>query len=593
MYVLPPFAPMLDANRATFSVVALQRVERMNRDGENSPARLTMAQAALLNLKGTQLGSRLPSPNFGVVGLPPVMAATPPLVEPAFVATQSGTIKPLPPPIGLHHQQQVDASSLSPLIHTAAPYADGNMLGMGALNPRLATEVDHIPGVAGLRAPYVGGGATDAELLQMRMASMDISGVNAPAALSRVQNGYTQMERLILQAHEQRQQQEAQLLAAGGVFGQNANVSNVDHRFGAGQQRASEFNPAATEFNPTSLTSLARLKAPITAASERRRLVDFLPAMSEKDFHARGQQLQQKITVPKVDLGVSLAQPEPPVQAMSKPLTLDHDSRVQFTRQRNQTHAEARAQAQAEAEARARSTTMPSHYLNTDISRSIHGSIHSSTTAAPGSTTLTSVSQDVTKTNNDHTGRVVSSGDTVGTASDPDNNTIVRNLSGAHRLGGNISSSNSSTQASHSTNGTTPSINDDLNATRGAPAKADASTSPSQPAQAPQSTRIDTTTTAHSRHVTSDEDEDDGSGLDSPALSYSARTPASLSPATPFSAFGETFEGPPMARGHEVGLGMGVSDVAAVGVAKQAQAQAPPSKLNIVVSTSGAGTADH
>ena len=68
----------------------------------------------------------------------------------------------------------------------------------------------------------------------------------------------------------------------------------------------------------------------------------------------------------------------------------------------------------------------------------------------------------------------------------------------------------------------------------------------------------------HGAHHEHDEEEE-GSGLDSPALSYSARSSASLSPATPFSAFGETFEGPPMtvtsgvnvaAPGSELGLGV-------------------------------------
>lgn len=96
----------------------------------------------------------------------------------------------------------------------------------------------------------------------------------------------------------------------------------------------------------------------------------------------------------------------------------------------------------------------------------------------------------------------------------------------------------------------------------------------------PTNTRIDTTTVSalHSRHTTTrsgashdadDEDDESGSGLDSPALSYSARTPASSSPATPFSAFGETFEGPPVAvvvgKSQEgpgnVGLGVGVGEL--------------------------------
>jgi len=448
----------------------LRRVERINRDGENSPARLTMAQAALLNLKGTQLdsnpNSRLPSPNFGVVSLAPVIGTTPSPVEPAFIATQVG-YRPLPPPIGLHHQQQAGSPTLRNmnvnLPHNTALY-DGSTLG---LNSRVA---DHV-GV-GLR-PH------EAELsqMQMQMAAMDLG------STTKAQHGFTPMERLILHAHEQRQQQEALMMA-------------VQNGHGVRPPSAPRFNPAATEFSP-SVATLGRFKAPSAASSTgtvQRQVAEFMPSMSEQDFHARGQQQQH-----------------------AKGLKLDQESRVQFTRQRNQTHAEARAQAEAEA-AHARSTTVPSHYLNTSMGRGIHGSLHSPT--MPSHNTVPGT-PDISQQNSHNVMR----------------SPAQQSGASGKNFTSNISNNNSTLSNTKPRIGSLGEV----------------------ASSQQQNTRIDTAPATLRNHTSgshSGDDEDDASSLDSPALSYSARTPASLSPATPFSAFGETFEGPPM-KG-DVGLGMAV-----------------------------------
>ncbi|KAI0088394.1 hypothetical protein BDY19DRAFT_1057532 [Irpex rosettiformis] len=469
----------------------LRRVERVNRDGENSPARLTMAQAALLNLKGTQMGNatnpRLPGPNFGAISLPPVIGTAVSVVEPAFVATVEG-LRPLPPPIGLHHQSSVDPPMLRG--SNGLPY-DSSALGLVPPNAH---------------SDYV----SSDDLLQAPMAGMDIG--SKPLLSTRAQNGFTPMEKLILQAHEQRQRQEALAIATGGAFVQTGNGSGaVQGRYGKGL-RTSEFNPSATEFSP-SVPSLGRLRAPVVTSaesgSERRRLVDFLPAMSEQDFHARA---SQQRTAAKLKLE-------------SNTLRLDQESRAQFTRQRNQTHAEAKAQAEAEARAaHARSTTVPSHYLHTDISRSLLSDLHPVTsTSAIGSNTqacrnnLQNDACDINSPAQSHS---------------KNTSNVTRNVGQGGVRQSNIPTSNTNVHSKSIANGD---------------------------AQQQQTTRIDTDSSAvRSRPSASHgEDEDDGSGLDSPALSYSARTPASLSPTTPFSAFGETFDGPPMTTG-EVGLGVGV-----------------------------------
>lgn len=477
-------------------------MERVNHDGENSPARLTMAQAALLNLKGTQMGNttttRLPSPNFGVVSLPPVIGTAPPAVEPTFVATAEG-LRPLPPPIGLHHQSSVD----SPSLHSSncLPY-DASALGLAPLD---------------VRSGY---SSSDLNLLQMPSIGSDIGAKPLPA--TRAQNGFTPMERLILQAHEQRQQQEALAVATGGAYLQ-AGSGGAQTRYGKGS-RNSVFNPTASEFSP-SAAGLDRSKAAtaiptVDPSLDRRRLVDFLPTLSEQDFHARAQQ-QQTIGKSKVE---------------SKALRLDQESRAQFTRQRNQTHAEAQAEAEAEARAaHARSTTVPSHYPNTSMPRGLQ----QVTNPSPSNGNAQA------RRNNSHNdARDIN---TLTHTQIKNTSHTTRNASQQH--GGSARQSKVPTSSA---------VNDHSES------KADAA--------AQHDTRIDTGSSAtRSRPSTvHGEDEDDGSGLDSPALSYSARTSASLSPATPFSAFGETFDGPPMSTG-EVGLGVavgGVNDMANIGVSK-------------------------
>ena len=478
-------------------------MERVNHDGENSPARLTMAQAALLNLKGTQMGNttttRLPSPNFGVVSLPPVIGTAPSAVEPTFVATAEG-LRPLPPPIGLHHQSSID----SPTLHSSnsLPY-DASALGLAPLD---------------VRSGY---SSCDLSLLQMPSMGSDIGAKPLPA--TRAQNGFTPMERLILQAHEQRQQQEALTVATGGAYLQASN-GGAQTRYGKGP-RTSVFNPSATEFSP-SVAGLGRSKAatvisPVETSLDRRRLVDFLPTLSEQDFHARAQQQQQAIGKSKVE---------------SKALRLDQESRAQFTRQRNQTHAEAQAEAEAEARAaHARSTTVPSHYPNTSMPRGLQ-----QVTNAP----VTSSNAQARRNNSHNDARDIN---TLTHTQIKNTSNTIRNAGQQH--GGSARQSKVPTSSA---------VNDHSES------KADAT--------AQQDTRIDTGSSAtRSRPSTAHgEDEDDGSGLDSPALSYSARTSASLSPATPFSAFGETFDGPPMSTG-EVGLGVavgGVNDIANIGVSK-------------------------
>ena len=485
----------------------------MNRDGENSPARLTMAQAALLNLQGTRLSSdgsmpRLPNPNFHPSSPMQTNIAIPPLPY-----LQS----PLPPPIGLHNQQVLqNYPALGRLqVHRnddfnsqAADYVSTSLF---APSQMLGSDEDLTPGMLNVRMAMggVGNGAT------------------------RAQDGFTAMEKLILQAHEQ-QQRDASMLTR---IQQQALASGLN-------ASAADFRPAGNYFDDLQPSSSSMLRA------GGRRLTSILPSMSEEDFHATGGG-HRSATSPNVE---SVAIFSPRMDQSPSGLAMDLNSRLNFTRQRNQTHAEARAQAQADAQAQAlhiRSTTVPSHYLTSDRSNT----------------------QALLNTRNINDGHQTMNGsaEKLNYNLDPKSRDITQVRT--NRLNDNLFRNPNDADFDRRTSLTGIKSARDAGTSSFAPNK----TRTNGVSDNHLRTRIDTA--LHGNKVTSlarggivhnaHEDDDEGSGQDSPALSYSTsvRTPASLSPATPFSAFGETFEGPQIANvagvGGELGLGMGSVAVAA------------------------------
>ena len=508
-----------------------QRTERVHRDGDNSPARLTMAQAALLNLKGTQLHPgapvpRIPSPNFG---LSPPMHAN-------LSLTPEFATKSLPPPIGLHHdgrEQPIDVQNLTSAFRNASlqPQYD---------NFNVQAAADYAS--AGLRMPphlLATDPAISHEMLQMAM------GLGATSA-SRAQNGFTPMEQLLLQAHARRQDAPVQM--------QTPALGRPE--LGRPVHRQSEFNASALEFNPSAST-LTRLQnaSNTNVRPGNATLMDYLPTMSEEDFHASARGNQQVLTL---DATTSPVVAPPKQERGTARLTLDEASRASFTRQRNLTHAEARAQAQAEqAKAvHARATTLPSHYLSTEranIQPSGRMTGHHPNQTSGAATNINGLANVNMK----------ASFNSNAVAGNTGNGTLLRAGTGPSIA-----------------NAAATKITKDTAAPREVAAVRVTDVKGAIPARlAPngrgkgdgQHSRIDTAVNGrslapprHGAHHEHDEEEE-GSGLDSPALSYSARSSASLSPATPFSAFGETFEGPPMtvtsgvnvaAPGSELGLGV-------------------------------------
>lgn len=449
-----------------------------------------MAQAALLNLQGTQLTpgghmSRIPSPNFGAS---PLASSNLGLLE-----------RNLPPPIGYHNQQALDEYPGLRSVHTH--HSDG-------LNSQAADYVS-----SGLRIPSQIFGVDDGlsrEMLQMRIVA---GGGLASTGGIQAQNGYTEVERLLLQMHEQKQRELEKLAALQQqVLASQSDVSPPDLRADAG---------------------LGGLRTNAVRESGRR-LMSVLPTMSEEDFHATAKG-QRSVMSPDVSTGSF----SPSLSAQSSQLSMDLDSRLTFTRQRNQTHAEARAQAQADLQAQThhiRSTTVPSQYFTSDRHNSPTFPSHSTNQLAH----LTTNSAKLSLHDSDMTIRDMTHLRGTGL-----NNSLLRDPNDSG-LGRNSLRSQTS-----------------LHSVRDAAALVPTKARANSVSHGQLHTRIDTSVpTRKTAAAAAMMDDDDGSGLDSPALSYTAsvRTPASLSPATPFSAFGETFDGPAsITTGCEVGLGVGVA----------------------------------
>lgn len=464
----------------------------MNRDGENSPARLTIAQAALLNLKGPSLHGASPqiaSPNFG--GLSPTFDLNMPLMSESIYGGNIGAS----PQFQSYGQEltspnlQSFGSQYDGLNAQAAEFTSRNQLRMPP-NPTL--DVDN----GDLRS------------------QLQAFGTRSKAA-ARIQDGFTSYERLLLQAHLQRQQE--QLAAA------SAELNSL---------RAQTL----TSLAPNAASSLAG--QPISIPSGRRNS-EFLPSGSEDEFHAGAAHRSQLPFVEAHSAAVEIKVP-PSRQALDLP-----DAKANFTRQRNQTHAEARAQADAHSRGQShpvhvRSTTLPSQYTTRDRSS--------------GGTFLNSSAGEGNALKN---ANVKSSFDSKKNITYPNNNRIlggnnVNSNTNTHTNSNNTSNNSISIDYTHrdtplpytaqqnTTNTTTGVTSNTLinSNTRNGHARIDTSSSGRLNAankRAPPTSRNEQDT-SHGN--------ESGSEMSSPALSASTRTPATLSPATPFSAFAETFDGP-------------------------------------------------
>ena len=447
-----------------------------------------MARAALLNLKGTQFDQ---SPTMTEINLPGLPSAT------------SGNLGLSFNQLGLG-QLGSPVSSLqnaSPLVNQSPFVRQGTELGaiganvssLDALNARAAnasTQALRLP----QQLPDPGSGLLDEQSdLQLALLGMGMQGLRA-----RAQNGYTPVEQLILQAHARQQRGGAVTVASDPVQGQ----------LQRGQLGTSSAHANAQR------------------AETNRRLLDFIPPMSEDDFHATAGLVQDPRSL-GLPTGFAVG---------AEQLALDLDRQMalssQPTRQRNHTLA---TQARSDIDNQAvhmRSSTLPSQYLGvrshtTTTNVPLYDSDISLNTNTSNRNPLRANTNIIQNTHSKHSPYIPTAPSTAArniAHSLPDTQTLFSSKN-------NINLSSAASRLSMNPS-TIKSTNLSIGMKNGE-AKSSAMSA------------------GHGVGVVQTQNadlEDEASPVVSPALTYSTRTPASLSPATPYSGFfadgGDTFKGP-------------------------------------------------
>lgn len=460
-----------------------------------------MARAALLNLKGTQYQA-IPSPTLsdGVLG--------------SFSGTSSPNLGLAFNQLGLGHinNHRPSLSIASPLPHqdTYSREAPDRQV-LSALGVNAATleglnsQAAHIS-APGLRlGQHVAGGVTEPfdDHSELQLALMGMQGLS-----TRAQNGYTPVEQLILQAHA-RQQRETDVA----------------------QSRLHSSHAGA---------AIGPRIAGVRSTANSRSLLDFLPQISEDDFHATAGSLRNLRRLPHPpNVDAETHSRAGGGQSYTQSLGLDRQqsvARQQQSRQRNHTLA---TQGRSGTDTRGvhiRSSTLPSQYLGSRDSQSIdHAPLYDSNISLgsniPVSNNNFRTSNSTHTTKNKHGPFVVTNNlppsrniDTISkpsTTTLPDTQTLFSSKNNI-----NVPSAALRMRASGPVGPSTNTANKPGSTVTGG-------ASLIRPA-------------AMRAPAYEGEDGDENSPVVSPALTYSTRTPASLSPATPYSGFftdgAETFK---------------------------------------------------
>ncbi|KAG9311566.1 hypothetical protein JVU11DRAFT_7773 [Chiua virens] len=245
----------------------LRRTERSQKSGDQSPSRLTIARAALLNLRGQQL-----QPNIRDVAgpWPQRLANAPPdnqaIISPGSDSGLLPTSRSLPSTLCYPYGQ-------SPLLSTSNLPLNSEM-------DTLLQSVQHMGFDDGVLDGTMRVSALDNEhflpqqtqsqaVPSAALLSPDPPPITLPRGHTQAHNGFTPAEQLILEVHAKRLQLQAQLSNSSSLFEPmipslrkiSANVRN--------------FDPASHEpFQASALPGMATF--------------DTLPTISEDDFHAVG-----------------------------------------------------------------------------------------------------------------------------------------------------------------------------------------------------------------------------------------------------------------------------------------------------------------
>jgi hypothetical protein len=444
---------------------ARQRTERTTREEEPSPKRLTIAQAALLNLRGQDLQQQLQ----------PLVFDSRRHHRPALPIPNSDDFKVKPHPANRYYPNHTDAHALSSnsVSHSPASHAQPHDL-LANFNPDMATILESMRAGQVLSDGYSGVHAHHARARAAALATYRAQApppAHVPMAMSaqaqmQTRSGFTLAEERILQAHETghhpyQQQQQTRLAGdtaprAHSAFSRPRGVDTV----GQGSYAQAPFPPQTSPgFSPIAPTSM----------------------MSEDEFHASAQGRHHLSSYQhphhyQIDMANGNTVEGPSDFSPSSPSDFPYSNNNNHDRpqQHNEPISSDQNSKYQASQAHVRSTTLPSSPFNQRPYRSRQ---HYSSSSFPPSSS-------------DNLSRV---------RSDNYINTGNHNINQEH------SNNNNSTNQNH-----IPRHNDDhiIN-----------------------SNNYDNT---HFHATLQTIHDDSESPLVSPSLTYSSRTPSTLSPATPF-----------------------------------------------------------
>ncbi|KAI0064866.1 hypothetical protein BV25DRAFT_1836704 [Artomyces pyxidatus] len=258
----------------------LRRTERTGRGDEPSPSRITMAQAALLNLRGQQVHSQLHGQPRSSSSLPDMQRRLPQSQSRSALAGNQYSAS----------RGAQNAYTRLPIHPITAEYQEPNRLGF--VNGQFATSRSAPSHLQARGLP------TLQDEVAVSGSDIDISLLPRSANV----NGFTPLEQqLILQAHfraEVEARQEALFEAQGGRSvprlsapnsalrsNASANVSRPLSRLSLSSASSKEFVPRGLA--PRTQTTYDGSKATLSP-------IDFLPPMSEDEFHSGGAQFSKQ-----------------------------------------------------------------------------------------------------------------------------------------------------------------------------------------------------------------------------------------------------------------------------------------------------------
>ncbi|KIK90597.1 hypothetical protein PAXRUDRAFT_672772 [Paxillus rubicundulus Ve08.2h10] len=264
----------------------LRRAERALKNGDQSPARLTIAQAALLNLRGQELQANTRSVAGGQrhrVDSQCMRLLSDNHVGFNSTADPGVSLRPNPRPSNLHHaprespvlttQDLAIASDMDALLQSIQSMGYDDGLLDSTLSP-------------GFSAEYLA--AQQAQLRALASAALlspNVLPSTLPRGQTQAHNGFTPAEELILEAHA-RLQLQAQSSQRPPVFEHGLPLAPLPTR--VHNSLRNNLNASVSSFNTSSLGAAQTATAGAAISGRVTFRQDMLPTISEDDFHATG-----------------------------------------------------------------------------------------------------------------------------------------------------------------------------------------------------------------------------------------------------------------------------------------------------------------